>query len=270
VLGVSPSGYYAWQKNKLSNRARKDERLLVKIKNIHAEKRTLYGSPRIHAELKAQGERCGRKRIARIMRENGIKAKHKRKCKATTDSIHDFPIAPHVLKQNFKTDKPDKIWTADITYCWTSEGWVYLAVVLDLFSRKIVGWSMNSRMTRQLVIDAFLMAYWSRKPEKGLIHHSDKGSQYASYEFQKTLSSVGAIQSMSGTGNCYDNAVTETFFHSFKIELMFGAVFKTREELKSAIFEYIEVFYNRDRRHSTLGYCSPVKFEQYYYSENVA
>lgn len=244
--------------------------MLLKIKNIHSDKRACYGSPRIHAELKEEGERCSRKRVARIMRENNIQAKHKRKFKATTDSQHNLPIAPNLLKQNFKINKPNRIWTADITYCWTLEGWIYLAVVLDLFSRKIVGWSLDKRMTRQLVIDAFSKAYWSRKPKKGLIHHSDKGSQYASYDFQETLSCVGAIQSMSGTGNCFDNAVTETFFHSLKTELMFDKIFKTREEAKSAIFEYIEVFYNRDRRHSTLEYCSPSKFEQYYYLQNVA
>ncbi len=267
---VSPSGYYAWGKNKVSKREKEDRRLLSKIREIHFEHRARYGSPRIHAELKDQGERCGRKRIARIMRENKIQAKHKRKFKATTDSQHKLATAPNLLKQNFTVSVPNKIWTADISYCWTQEGWMYLAIVLDMYSRKIVGWAINNRMSRQLVINAFLVAYWSRKPKKGLIHHSDKGSQYASHDFQKVLSLAGATQSMSGTGNCYDNAVTETFFHSLKTELMFDQVFKTREEAKSAIFEYIEIYYNRKRRHSTLGYCSPVKFEQYYELENVA
>jgi len=254
----------------VSTRAAEDHRLLGKIKEIHIEKRTLYGSPRIHAELREQGEHCGRKRIARLMRENNIRAKHKRKFKATTDSRHHLPIAPNLLKQDFSADRPNQIWTADITYCWTQEGWIYLAVVLDVFSRKIVGWALDKRMTRQLVIHAFLMACWVRHPPKGLTHHSDRGSQYASFDFQKILSLFGVKQSMSSSGNCFDNAVTETFFHSLKTELMFGRIFQTRREAKSAIFEYIEIFYNRERRHSTLGYCSPAAFEQYYYLQNVA
>jgi putative transposase len=241
-----------------------DKRLLNKIELIHVNKKGRYGSPRIHAELKEQGESCSRKRVARIMKENSIQAKHKRKFKATTDSHHKFPIAPNLLEQNFTVSEPNRIWTADISYCWTLEGWVYLAVVLDLYSRKIVGWAMSERMNRGLVINAFLMAYWARKPKAGLIHHSDKGSQYASHDFQKILSDFGVKPSMSGKGNCFDNAVTETFFHTLKTELMFDYVFKTREEAKSAIFEYIEIFYNRERRHSTLGYCSPEKFEQYW------
>ena len=254
----------------MSKRQQEDQRLLLKIKSVYSANKARYGSPRIHAELKDQGEHCSKKRIARIMRENKVQAKHKRKFKATTDSQHNLATAPNLLKQNFTALAPNKVWTADISYCWTQEGWLYLAVVLDLYSRKIVGWSINKRMSRKLVIDAFLMAYWSRKPKPGLIHHSDKGCQYASHDFQKTLSMAGALQSMSGTGNCYDNAVTETFFHSLKTELMFGEVFKTREEAKNAMFEYIEIYYNRQRRHSTLGYCSPVKFEQYYDLENVA
>jgi putative transposase len=204
------------------------------------------------------------------MRENKIQAKHKRKFKATTDSYHKFPVAPNLLEQNFTVSEPNRIWTADITYCATLEGWVYLAVVLDMYSRKIVGWAMSEKMTRELVIKAFLMAYWARKPKAGLIHHSDKGSQYASHDFQKVLADFGVKPSMSGQGNCFDNAVTETFFHTLKTELMFDSVFETREEAKNAIFEYIEIFYNRERRHSTLGYCSPVKFEQYLESRNVA
>jgi transposase InsO family protein len=270
IFEISGSGYYGWKKCKTSSRAQKDQRLLEKIQHIHTTKRSRYGSPRIHAELKNQGERCSRKRVARIMRENGIEAKHKRKFKATTDSQHKFPVAPNLLEQNFKVSEPNRIWTADISYCWTLEGWVYLAVVLDMYSRKIVGWAMSERMTRELVINAFLMAYWARKPKTDLIHHSDKGSQYASHDFRHVLSNFGAIPSMSGKGNCFDNAVTETFFHTLKTELMFDCVFKTREEAKSAVFEYIEIFYNRERRHSTLGYCSPVEFEQYFELENVA
>ena len=254
----------------MSKHELEDKRLLNEIKLIHTSKKGRYGSPRIHAELKDQGEICSRKRVAWIMRKNNIEAKHKRKFKATTDSQHKFPIAPNLLGQKFNVDEPNRIWTADISYCKTLEGWVYLAVVLDLYSRKIVGWAMNDKMNRELVINAFLMAYWTRKPKAGLIHHSDKGSQYASHDFQKILSKFGVMPSMSGKGNCFDNAVTETFFHTLKTELMFDSIFKTREDGKSAIFEYIEVFYNRDRRHSTLGYCSPVKFEQYWELGNVA
>lgn len=254
----------------MSFREKEDERLLSKIKVIHAEKRQRYGSPRIHAELKSQGECCGRKRIARLMHKNGIQAKHKRKFKATTDSQHKLSVAPNLLEQNFTVSEPNRIWTADITYCWTLEGWIYLAVVLDIYSRKIVGWALSERITRDLVIKAFLMAYWSRKPGRGLIHHSDKGVQYASHDFQKLLSDFGILQSMSGKGNCFDNAITETFFHTLKTELMFDRIFKTREEAKSAIFEYIEIFYNRERRHSSLGYCSPVDFEQYCQLKDVA
>lgn len=251
-------------------RALEDQRLLEKIKLIHVSKKGRYGSPRIHAELKAQGEHCSRKRVARLMNQNGIEAKHKRKFKATTDSQHRFPTAPNLLEQNFMVSEPNRVWTADISYCWTAEGWIYLAVVLDLYSRKIVGWAMNKRMTRDLVINVFLMAYWARKPKAGLIHHSDKESQYASHDFQRILASFGVKQSMSGRGCCFDNAVTETFFHTLKTELMFDCVFNTREEAKAAMFEYIEIFYNRERRHSTLGYCSPVDFERYFETKKVA
>ena len=198
------------------------------------------------------------------MTDNNIEAKHKPKFKATTDSQHKFPIAPNLLEQKFYINEPNRIWTVDMSYCKTLEGWVYLAVVLDLYSRKIVGWAISDKMNRELIINAFLMAYWARKPKAGLIHHSDKGSQYASHDFQRILSKFEVIPSMSGKGNCFDNAVTETFFHTLKTELMFDHIFETREEAKSAIFEYIEVFYNRERKHSTLGYCSPEKFEQYW------
>jgi len=209
------------------------------------------------------GIKCGIKRVGRIMRENNLVAKAKRKFKSTTNSAHNYPIHPNLLEQNFKTDAPNKIWTTDITYIRTSEGWLYLAVVLDLYSRMIVGWSMDKRMTRQLVIDALTMAYWKRKPNKGLIHHSDRGSQYASYDYQDKLKEYGMICSMSKKGDCYDNAVTESFFHSLKVELN-RYEHSTRYEAKSEIFDYIEVFYNRKRKHSTLGYCSPVKYEQYW------
>lgn len=248
----------------MSARQLDNERLLNKIHAVHVRNKGRYGSPRIHAALKAQGEICSRKRVARLMKSNQIQAQHKRKFKATTDSHHALPIFPNLLAQNFKAQKPNQIWTADITYCRTQEGWLYLAVVLDIYSRKIVGWALSDRMTADLVCKAFLMAYWCRKPPKGLIHHSDKGSQYASGVFQLLLVNFGVQCSMSGKGNCFDNAVTETFFHTLKTELIFDVVFKNREEAKREIFEYIEIFYNRERLHSTLGYCSPEKFEQYY------
>ena len=197
------------------------------------------------------------------MRENGISAAQKRKYKSTTDSNHNYPVAPNLLNRNFVSKVPNKIWTSDITYIPTCEGWLYLAVVLDLYSRKVVGWAMSTKIDRNLVISAFLMAYFQRKPEKGLIHHSDRGSQYCSNDFQAVLKKLGALASMSSVGNCYDNSVTETFFHTLKIELIFKTVFKTREEARMEIFEYIEVYYNRKRKHSTLGYCSPYQFEQY-------
>ena len=185
ILEVSESGYYQWKQNKMGLRKLEDQKLLNKIELIHISKKGRYGSPRVHAELKDLGECCSRKRIARLMRENRIQAKHKRKFKATTDSQHKFPTAPNLLEQNFTVSEPNRVWTADISYCWTAEGWIYLAVVLDMYSRKIVGWAIDKRMTRDLVINAFLMAYWARKPKTGLIHHSDKGSQYASHDFRK-------------------------------------------------------------------------------------
>lgn len=198
------------------------------------------------------------------MRENNISSKVKRKFKITTNSDHSNLIAPNLLEQNFTANSPNQIWVSDITYIWTKEGWLYLAVILDLCSRKIVGWHMHHRITKELVITSFMKAYWSRKPSKGLIHHSDRGSQYASNDFQKTLFNAGAICSMSGKGNCYDNAVAESFFNSLKTELGCSSnIFNTKEEAKSEIFEYIEAFYNQWRKHSTLNYCSPVQFEQY-------
>ena len=215
---------------------------------MHVSSRGTYGSPRIHVALTQKGERCSRKRIARLMRENGIHAKAKRKFKATTNSNHSLPVADNLLKQNFHCSQPNKIWTADISFIATKEGWLYLAIVLDLFSRKVIGWSMDKQMTRHLAINALAMAYWRRKPSSEVIHHSDRGVQYASSDFQSRLKSYGMLCSMSGKGNCYDNSPTERFFHTLKAELMGGIIFETREEAKAAIFEYLEVFYNRMRR----------------------
>lgn len=247
----------------MSKRQERDNFLLEKIKEIHKNSRNCYGTPRIHVELKEDNISCSRKRVSRLMRENDIQAKQKRKFKAaTTDSNHSLPIAENKVQQNFIVSKPNEVWTSDISYVWTEEGWLYLAIVLDLFSRQIVGWAMEPRMTKELVMSALLMAYWKRKPKTGLTHHSDRGSQYASYGFQGLLSELGMQCSMSGKGCCYDNAVAESFFHTLKVELVYGNTFKTREQAKSAIFEYIECFYNPIRKHSTLGYCAPIQFEQ--------
>jgi putative transposase len=266
ALEVAESGYYAWCKNGgLSGHAKRDKALSEQILEIHKRSKGRYGAPRIHKKLVAQGENCSLKRVARLIRELGIRGKGKKKFKPnTTDSKHNLPIAPNLLEQNFQCNAPDQIYTADITYIPTLEGWLYLAVVIDLFSRKVIGWAMDEQMPRHLVMKALTMAYWRRKPPLGVIHHSDRGSQYASHDFQALLKSYGMICSMSGKGNCYDNAVTESLFHTLKVELVHDAKFKTREEARAAIFEYFEVFYNRERIHSTLGYCTPEEFEENY------
>jgi len=237
--------------------------LLQRIKEIHSMVKGAYGSPRIHQVLKEKGEKVSKKRINRLMRENGLCARIKTKYKVTTDSRHKGFIASNLLEQNFKVLKPNEAWVSDITFIMTGEGWLYLAVTLDLYSRKVVGWSVSNRINKELVIDAFLKAYNLRKPRAGLIHHSDRGVQYASKEFQILLNNIGAMCSMSAKGNCYDNAVAESFFHSLKTESLKLYNFKTREEAKSVIFAYIEGFYNRIRKHSTINYCSPDNFEQY-------
>lgn len=270
VMQVSTSGFYHWLQGKPSQRQLADERMGAKLIAIFRDSQGRYGAPRLHAALKKSGETIGRKRVIRLMKVHGLQAKGKRKFKATTDSNHPYPYGKNLLAQQFNIDQPNSVFAGDITYISTQEGWLYLAVVLDLFSRKVVGWAMDKRMTRQLVKDAFLMAYWQSKPTHGAIHHSDKGSQYASFDFQEMLKAHGFRCSMSGRGNCYDNAVVETFFHSLKVELVHDVIYQTREEAKSSIFNYIEVFYNKNRLHSTLGYCSPEEFEQQYWLRKVA
>jgi len=235
--------------------------LLKEIKKVFVDNRRTYGSPRITDELCAMGWRCGKNRIARLMRENGIVAIMKKRFKVTTNSDHKRPVAPNLVQQNFTAPHKDALWTSDITYIQTDEGWLYLAVVLDVFSRKIVGWSMNKRMTDQLVINAFYAAWWRRKPAKGLIFHSDRGSQYCSHRFRKILEKRGCIQSMSATGCCYDNAITETFFHTLKTEEVYHYRYHTRDHAKLRIFDYIETFYNRKRRHSALKGMNPQQYE---------
>lgn len=261
ALAVSASGYRAWKRGGSPNRQRLTEaQLLTLIRAIHAELKGAYGSPRMIDEIRGRGFPAGKERVERLMRENGIKARHKRRFKATTDSKHALPVAPNLLDRKFTPAAPNQAWTADMTYIWTDEGWLYLAVVLDLFNREVVGWSIKPRMTADIVVDALTMAWFRRKPAPGLIHHSDRGSQYASHAFQARLHEYGMVCSMSRKGNCWDNAPTESFFNSLKNERVHGTRYDTRAEAMADLFDYIEPFYNRRRRHSTLDGASPVKF----------
>jgi transposase InsO family protein len=261
-LGISRSGYYAWRSRPASPRKMANEILLEQIKAAHQKSRQTYGSPRIRAELVAQGITCGHNRVARLMRLNGLRAKQKRTFKVkTTDSNHDRPVAPNLLEQDFEAQQPNQKWVTDITYIPTVEGWLYLAVIMDLYSRRIVGWAMSDSLERQLVISALHMALQARRPPPGLLHHSDRGSQYASEDYQALLTKHQLRCSMSRAGNCYDNAPMESFFGTLKTELIHHRDYATRAEAKTDIFEFIELFYNRFRRHSALAFLSPVMFE---------
>jgi putative transposase len=262
VFEVSRAGYYQFIKGTVSNRKQEDNRLLEQIKVVYKESRETYGSPRIHAELRELGEACSRKRVSKIMRQAGIMAKMKKRFKVTTRANPKAMPAPNVLQQDFMAEKPNQRWVADFTYVSTQEGWLYVATVLDLFSRRIIGLAMSERMTDELVISALQQALTHRRPPEGIIHHSDRGSQYTSHDFQALLKKHHITASMSGTGNCYDNAAMESFYHTLKTEHVHFENYKTREEAKQSIFEYVEVFYNRKRRHSTLGYSSPMMFEK--------
>lgn len=263
VLEVSRSGYYVWLNRPECLRKKENDRLTAQIKVIYGQKRKIYGSPRIHRELKDKGISCSRNRVARIMKQEGIRAIVPRKFKATTDSKHNLPVAPNLLKQDFDIKEPNKVWLADITYIPTHEGWLYLAAVMDLGCRRIKGWSMSNRLTKELALDALKMAICNNPETKGIIHHSDRGSQYASLEYQKLLKSNGLICSMSRKGNCWDNAPMESFFHTLKTEWVYGLKYNTRQEAKDSLFDYIEVFYNRQRRHSALQYMNPCQYELY-------
>lgn len=261
VLGVSSSGYYSWRKREPSRRSLEDAKLIVEIEQVHQESKQTYGSPRIHAELRSNGIRCGRKRIARLMRERDLRPKRKRRFKTTTDSKHNLPVAENHLDRQFEPAGMNQKWAADLTYVWTSQGWLYLAVVLDLFSRRVIGWSMQATMERSLVLSALEMALARRKPEGELMHHSDRGSQYASGDYQRILEKMGITCSMSRKGNCWDNAPVESFFATLKTERVHHQRYRTRDEARADIFDYIERWYNRKRLHSSLGYLSPCAYE---------
>ncbi len=261
VLRVSRAGYYHWNKRITSCSYLEERRLLEIIRYYYNRSRGTYGLPRIYAAIRKEGLKVNKKRIARIMRANNIRAKTKKRFKVTTRQNSRTKASENMLKGNFSSERENRIWTSDITYLWTSEGWLYLAVIMDVYSRKIVGWSLGSSLSKQLVVKALIMAIVHRKPEAGIIFHSDRGSQYTSNSVRNLLKSYQMIQSMSSSGNCYDNAITESFFHTLKIELIFWNRYQNREQAKRSIFEYIEVFYNRERLHSSIGYLSPVEFE---------
>jgi putative transposase len=261
VLGVSRSGYYDFLNRGESVGVKENCRLKTKIENIHKLSRETYGSPRIHAELKRQGEICSRRRVAKLMREGKIQAKMRKRWKKTTQVNEKAAASHNHLNQNFKTEAPNKVWVSDITYIATQEGWLYVAIVMDLFSRKIVGLSMGDGLKTDLVIKALSQALHHRSMPKGLMHHSDKGCQYTSREFKELAEKYGIKLSMSGKGNCYDNAVAESFFHTLKTEHTNLCKYRIREEAERSIFEYIEVFYNRKRLHSTNGYLTPEEVE---------
>jgi len=263
VLNLSKSGYYKWLEKPISDREIEDNKILCEIKKIHKESKSTYGSPRVHNSLQTKGIKCGKNKVVRLMKENNVFSKIRKKYKATTDSNHNNPVSENTLDRKFAVDKPNKVWVSDITYIWTLEGWLYLCFIIDLFSRKVVGWSMKARMDSSLVTNAFYMAYMQRKPERNeLLFHSDRGSQYASKEFQKVLKDKEVLSSMSRKGNCWDNACAESFVHTLKVEEVHHSIYRNREIAQVKIFEYIEGFYNNSRMHSTLGYMSPVEFEK--------
>jgi transposase InsO family protein len=260
TLGVTRSGYYAWKKRPPSASSRADAQLAVKVSAAHRRNRGIYGSPRIHRELRAQGVRVGKKRIERLMRENGLKGRQKRRFCRSTDSRHSLPIAPNVLARNFDPFGPNRAWAGDVTYIGTDEGWLYLAVILDLFSRRVVGWSVSATNDRDLALQALRNALHARQPARGVVHHSDRGSPYASEDYVAVLREHGFVASMSRTGDCYDNAVVESFFGSLKTELA-CEIYPSRRIARATIADYIDNFYNPQRRHSHLGYISPIEFE---------
>jgi putative transposase len=262
VLEVSTSGYYAWRKRLPSARAQKDQQLTEQIVTIHQESRATYGAPRIHAELAAEGIHCGRKRVARLMHVAGIVGGHRRRSTITTRREPAAPPAPDRVDRQFVASTPNTLWTADITYVATWSGFLYLAVVLDVFSRRIVGWAMADHLRTELVLSALEMAIWNRRPDPGVIHHSDRGCQYTSLTFGHRCQQAGITPSVGSRGDCFDNAITESFFATLECELLDRQTFRTQAEARTAIFTYIEGFYNSQRRHSALGYLSPAEYER--------
>jgi putative transposase len=261
VLAVSTSGFYAWKKRPESAHARADRQLAVHIKAAHLASRRTYGSPRVHDELRARGVRVGEKRVARLMREHGIRPRQKRHFRKTTDSNHQQPVAPNVLARAFNPPVANSAWATDVTYVWTAEGWLFLAVILDLFSRRVVGWSTSESNDRALALAALDRALQLRRPSPGLVHHSDRGSPYASDDYRAVLDGKKVVASMSRTGDCWDNAVAESFFATLKAELVDHERYATRDQATASIGDYIDNFYNPLRRHSSLGSISPIEFE---------
>ena len=267
ALEVSVSGFYAADRRVLSGRTQADERLLVLVRTVHATSRRRYGAPRVHRELRCQGTRVGKKRVARLMRVDGLVARRRRRWVRTTDSAHTAPVAPNQLARRFEVatiNGLDRVWVSDITYIPTREGWLFLAIVLDLASRRVVGWAMGATLEESLVLQALRMALGGRRPAAGLLHHSDRGSQYAGGAYRALLAAHGLVCSMSRKGDCWDNAVAESFFATLEHELLAEADFGSRLVARREIFEFIEVWYNRERRHSSLGYLSPVQYEENY------
>lgn len=264
VLEVNPSGYYAWRSRGPSARAQENERLLEKIKAVHEGSRRTYGSPKVHRKLRREGVAVNHKRVERLMRANELTAKRVKKLRRTTDSRHSLPVAENVLERRFSAARPDQVWTTDITYIWTDEGWLYLVVFLDLYSRLVVGWAVSESLSTEFVEQAFLQGQARRGRAVSPLVHSDRGSQYASTAFTDRLAMWGCVQSMSRRGNCWDNAVSESFFGVLKTELIHHERFATRQEAKDKIFDYIEVFYNRSRIHSAADYFAPAEYEARY------
>jgi putative transposase len=269
-LDVSRSGYYAWAKREPSRRSRDDQRLKVKVAAAFQENRRVYGSPRLVDELRDAGERVSRKRVARLMKEQGLCARIPRRFRKTTDSSHGRPASPDLVRRDFRPSRPDELWAADITYIRTWEGWLYLAVVVDLFSRRVVGWAAATHLGTDLALDALLMAVRNRRPPRGMVHHSDRGVQYSSRRYRKFLKRHGIKSSMSRKGDCWDNAVVESFFGTLKSEVIYRCVLPTRTHARWAIIDFIENFYNPKRRHSTLGNISPIRYEQKFIEQHMA
>ncbi len=265
LLDASKAGYYAWRERAPSERARDDEALLTRIRVIHAVSSQTYGTPRVHAQLRREGTLVGKKRVARIRREAGIEVRLRRRFRRTTDSNHKFPIAHNLLDRRFSVTeirRKDSVWASDITYIETLQGWLYLAVILDLRSRRVVGWSLSQSLEETIVLDAFRMAVGRRRPGRGILHHSDRGSQYAGRAFQQLLRDNGMVCSMSRRADCWDNAVVESFNSTIKTELIHRTKWQTREDARAAVYKYIETWYNSKRLHSTLGYRTPIEFEE--------